>query len=264
MTDQTTFSLLVVQPDAECPVERFGPWLEERGAALTVVRPFAGDVVPSTVDADGLVVLGGDMGADDDIEHRWLTDVRALMRTAVDQEVPTIGICLGGQILATATGGSVARGEAGMESGVIEVSARRAAADDELLKNLDWPILQGSMHRDAVVALPPGSTWLAESADYPHQAFRVGTSAWGVQFHPELSPERYNRWAAYVREDEHTTARIRTGIAQFARCDTAVEAAARTLAHSFADLTLRRAATHAEARAERPDAWPTVVRTEQA
>ena len=162
MTKSPTFSLLLVQPDAECPVERFGPWLEEAGARLHVVRPYAGDQVPDTVDADGLVVLGGDMGAHDDAGHPWLADVRTLMNSSVDRDVPTLGICLGGQILATARGGTVARGTAGMESGVIEVTARTEALADELMRDLPWPILQGSMHRDAITDLPPTAIWLAE------------------------------------------------------------------------------------------------------
>lgn len=230
------FTLLVVQPDAECPLERFGPWLHQAGATLRVVRPFNGEAVPPALDTDGLVVLGGDMGATDDEEHPWLADVRRLMRSAVVGGVPTLGICLGGQILATATGGTVARGEAGMESGVIEVTPRPDAQWDDLMRTLPWPILQGSMHRDAIVDLPPGATWLASSADYKHQAFRLGANAWGLQFHPELTPELYRRWAAYVREDEHTTERVRAGIAQFDTLDRDVKSAARALAWSFAQI----------------------------
>lgn len=238
MTKDARFTLLVVQPDDECPPERFGPWLEEAGARLELVRPFAGEAVPNQVDADGLLVLGGDMGANDDDNHPWLADVRALVRRAVEDDVPTLGICLGGQILASATGGTVARGAAGMESGVIEVTALSEAESDDLLGQLSWPILQGSMHRDAIIDLPPDAVLLASSEDYPHQAFRFGRSAWGVQFHPELSPERYRQWAAYVREDEHTTALIHTGIAQFDELDDRVRPAAHALANAFARVVL--------------------------
>lgn len=242
MTESPAFSLLVVQPDAECPVERLGGWLEDAGARLHVLRPHEGDPVPDRVEADGLVVLGGDMGANDDAGHPWLADVRTLMRSCVDRDVPTLGICLGGQILATATGGTVARGPAGMESGVVEVTARTAASTDELLQDLPWPILQGTMHRDAIIDLPPTASWLAESRAYPHQAFRVGSSAWGLQFHPEVSPERYRLWAAYVREDQQTTERIHAGIAQFDQLDQQVRAAARALAVSFSRVVARRVA----------------------
>lgn len=179
------------------------------------------------------------MGANDDQDHPWLADVRELMRNAVDNGVPSLGICLGAQILATATGGIVARGAAGMESGVIEVGARSEAATDELFGSLPWPMLQASMHRDAIIQLPPDAAWLAESSAYPHQAFRVG-SGWGVQFHPEVSPELYRRWAAYVREDQQTTAQIRAGIAQFDELDEEIRSAAQALANGFAAIVAQR------------------------
>jgi GMP synthase (glutamine-hydrolysing) len=230
------FTLLVIQPDEECPVERFGPWLIAAGARLVTIRPWLHDAVPERVEADGLMVLGGDMGAQDDGEHPWLPAVRSLTATAVADGVPTLGICLGGQILAAATGGTVTRGTAGMESGVIEVRPRPAILQDPLMRNLPWPLLQGSMHRDAIIDLPPGATWLAESTAYPHQAFRLGKAAWGVQFHPELSPARYRRWAEYVREDEATSARIQAGVAQFDDLDDRVSDGARTLARAFASV----------------------------
>ena len=56
------------------------------------------------------------------------------------------------------------------------------------------------MHADAVATLPPDAVWLASSAMYPHQAFRVGGAAWGMQFHPEASPHTVLGWA--VREPD--------------------------------------------------------------
>jgi GMP synthase (glutamine-hydrolysing) len=230
------FTVLVVQPDSEGQPDRFGLWLEEVGAELSCVRPFQGDRVPEVVEADGLLVLGGDMGAGDDADHPWLADVRALMRNAVAAEVPTLGICLGGQLLAAATGGAVARGAAGMEAGVVEVVPRAAAEHDELMARLPWPLLQGSMHRDAITSLPRNAVWLAASSAYRHQAFRVGRRAWGVQFHPELSPARYRRWAEYIRADELTTQRIVEGIDQFESLDDQVRTGAQALAHRFGEL----------------------------
>jgi GMP synthase (glutamine-hydrolysing) len=229
-------SVLVVQPDDECPADRFGLWLTEAGAELRFIRPFQGDRVPEVVEADGLLVLGGDMGAGDDADHPWLADVRTLMRNAVVAEVPTLGICLGGQLLAAATGGAVARGAAGMEAGVVEVTARAVVEHDELMAGLPWPLLQGSMHRDAITSLPRNAVWLAESSAYRHQAFRVGRRAWGVQFHPELSPARYRRWAEYIRADELTTQRIVEGIDQFESLDDEVRTGAQALAHRFGEL----------------------------
>lgn len=235
------FSVLVVQPDEEGPVERFGPWLTEQGAVLHTVRPYLGEHVPNRVNADALLVMGGDMGANDDAQHPWLADVRSLMASAVAEEVPTLGICLGAQILAAATGGTVDRGSAGMECGVVEIRPRPEACEDIVMRHLPWPLLQGCMHRDAITVLPPGATWLAESQDYRHQAFRLGGHAWGVQFHPEVSPTGYRRWVMSAREDESTTERLKAGIAQFDRLDDQVRSGAHGLAVAFASVVQRRA-----------------------
>lgn len=234
------FTLLVIQPDDECPIERFGPWLSAAGGQLRHVRPYLGELVPDDVGADALLVLGGDMGANDDLEHPWLHDVRTLMARAAEAGTPTLGVCLGGQLLAMATGGTVKRGEAGMEAGVIEVRPRPEAYEDELMSALPWPMQQGSMHRDAITALPPSAVWLAESAVYQHQAFRIGRRAWGVQFHPELSPQRYRRWAEYVREDELTSRHISQGVAEFDLKDAQVISGAQALALAFASIIIER------------------------
>ena len=105
--------------------------------------------------------------------------------------------------------------------------------DDELMAGLPWPVLQGSMHRDAITELPPGAVWLAESAVYPYQAFRIGERAWGLQFHPEVSPTRYRRWAANIAEDAETMARVVAGVSQFETHDSVVRAGAFALAGRF-------------------------------
>ena len=85
--------LLVVQPDPLTVLDRFGGWLAEAGVATDLVRPFAGDAVPERLDADGLLVMGGRMSVWDDGDHRWLADVRRLLRYAVQTARPTRRIC---------------------------------------------------------------------------------------------------------------------------------------------------------------------------
>ena len=79
-----------------------------------------------------------------------------------------------------------------------------AAADPVLgpvVQTLGRVVLAPSLHSDAITDLPAGATWLASSRSYPYQAFRIG-SALGVQFHPEVSPERMAQWLAdYDDED---------------------------------------------------------------
>ncbi len=83
--------VLVIQPDRADPLDRFEAWLQGLGVQLTIVQPFSGHEVPSTLDADGLIVLGGKMGAYEDAAYPWLEDIRALQRDAVAQGAPTLG-----------------------------------------------------------------------------------------------------------------------------------------------------------------------------
>ena len=190
-----TTEVVVVEHEQDCTIDLFGPWLADAGCELAVRRPWRGEPVGRLAGAGGLVVLGGSMGAYDDDRSPWLPAVRELLGDAVVAGVPTLGICLGAQLLAVATGGRVERGAAGTEAGVVEVTWHPDAAVDPLVGGLPDPFAAPSMHDDAVVLLPPGAVLLGSSTRYPHQAFRVGTCAWGVQFHPELSPRMYGVWA---------------------------------------------------------------------
>ncbi len=74
------------------------------------------------------------------------------------------------------------------------------AAADELVGGLPAPFPGPSMHRDAVTELPPGAVLLGETDLYPHQVFRIGEAAWGVQFHPEVSVQTFHAWRGRGRE----------------------------------------------------------------
>src|SRR4051812_13429374 len=130
--------LLVLQPDVSDPLGTLEEWLTAAGAELDVVRP-AEQPVPATLEGyQGLVVLGGPMGALDDLEHPWLADVRKLLSHSVAKKVPALAICLGAQLLAVATGGQVRRGPKGPEVGVMLVAKRDVAGRDPLFADLPW------------------------------------------------------------------------------------------------------------------------------
>ena len=229
--------VLVVQHEDLCPLDRLEGWLAARGVAPVWCRPYAGDAVPATVAEDGLIVLGGHMGANDDAAYPWLPRVRALLANSVGDATPTLGVCLGAQLLAVACGGRVEVGAAGLEAGVLDVRLRPAAADDPLLSGLPDPLGVPSMHGDAVVELPPDAVWLAASPTYPHQAFRVGGAAWGVQFHPEVSPATYRTWAAgHAAEWAAAGVDGAAVVAQLTRREDEVTAVGRALADRFAGL----------------------------
>lgn len=169
-------------------------WLPAAGLSLDILRPYDGDAVPDRVDADALIVMGGPQQAYDDGSAPWLRATKDLLRRTVADRTPTLGICLGGQLLAEATGGRVAPGDSGVEAGARLVAKRDAASGDPLFAAVPLSPVVVQWHEDAIVDLPPGAVLLAGSTRYPHQAFRVGERAWGLQFHIETPPEMVRDW----------------------------------------------------------------------
>lgn len=232
-------TVLVVQPDPLGKISRFGPWLRARGISLRTIRPYRRGVrLPGQLDHDGLVVMGGHMSALDDDQLPWLDDIRRLLRNASDIGRPTLGVCLGGQLMAQAFGGHVAVGDRGMETGVAAVRWRDEAADDRLFGSLPDPFTVGTMHGDVVQRLPPDAVWLGESAQYPHQAFRVGERSWGIQFHPEIGHHQYRDWADVFAGTDADRVLVEKGAAALTRNHHEVLVGTRVLADRLADLVL--------------------------
>jgi len=188
----------VIVNDPSDPLGPLGDWLSEAGVELEIVNAYsAAGPVPGSLDGvDGLLVLGGSMGANDDEAAPWLPAVRALLAQAVADDVPTLGICLGGQLLAVATGGRVAANPDGPEYGAQLIAKRANAATDPLFGPMPITPDVIQWHVDAVTQLPPGAVLLANSPSCDVQAFRVGRLAWGTQFHIETTPAIVREWAA--------------------------------------------------------------------
>jgi len=171
----------------------FAETIAARGDSLEVWRPDRGDEPPR--DFDALMVFGGAMNVGDPLP--WLAVERSLIRGAVSAGTPTLGVCLGAQLLAEAAGGSVRRA-ASPEIGWREV--RVAAGDDPLMDALPERFAAFSWHSYEAVPPPEGVT-LATS-DACLQAFRLdGTPQWGIQFHVEVSSADLRRWVAHAHTD---------------------------------------------------------------
>ena len=186
-------TILVLEHDPTDPVQRLGDWLVEAGAELVICRLHAGDRLPDAF--DGLVCMGGRMNAWNDAATPWLADTKRLLRRAVADGTPTLGVCLGAQLLAAAGGGTVQKGPNGPEIGAYLAAKRDAAGEDPLFGPVRMTPDVMQCHEDAVTVLPPGSTLLLSGTGYPHQAWRQGRAAWAVQFHPEPTADTVREWA---------------------------------------------------------------------
>ncbi|MGH9091723.1 MAG: type 1 glutamine amidotransferase, partial [Acidimicrobiales bacterium] len=171
-----------------------GPYLLALGlaaAGVAVDVREVGDGAPLPAGAgglDGLVVMGGPMSARSDQGFPTRGAEVVLLADAVARGVPTLGVCLGAQLLAAAAGGRVEPGGAGAEIGWGPVHLAAAAADDPLLAGVAGPsgVLDVLHWHGETFTLPPAAVLLASSDRYPHQAFRLGPRAWGLQFHVEV------------------------------------------------------------------------------
>ena len=191
----TGATVLVVEHEDKCPPALVGDWLAEAGCALHLCRPYAGDDVPALAAYDGFLVLGGPMGADADAEHGWLPPVKDRVRDAVAAGLPTLGICLGHQLIAVALGGTVERNPRGQQLGLLEVGWTDAAGQDGLVGPLASPRRGVQWNDDIVTRLPPEATLLAATAAGEVQAARFAPTVWGVQLHPEVDVEVLRPWA---------------------------------------------------------------------
>jgi GMP synthase (glutamine-hydrolysing) len=141
-----------------------------------------------------IIPMGGNAHAWDDAVP-LLQAERALLSTAVEEGIPVFGICLGAQLLTRALGGDVRTADE-PEIGWLEIVPTEEAADDPIFRHLEAPTGVYQWHYD-VFEPPPGSRRLARSELASNQAFRIdGAEAWGIQFHPEVTPELWELWIA--------------------------------------------------------------------
>jgi GMP synthase-like glutamine amidotransferase len=171
--------------------------LADRGVDVSVTRLDLSEPLPDLTGLGGLVVMGGPMGVHDVDDHPWLAPERALIRDASENGMPVLGVCLGSQQLAVALGAEVTTGPV-EEVGPGQVELTADGRRDPVL-GPEYHGLSGTAvpcvhwHRDTFT-LPHGAVHLAATRAFPHQAFRFGDRAYGLQFHAEVDEQLARAW----------------------------------------------------------------------
>jgi GMP synthase (glutamine-hydrolysing) len=156
--------------------------------------------LPDPGEVAGVVVLGGVMNVDQTDAHPFLLPEGGFLERALEAELPVLGICLGGQLLARALGARVEKAEA-PETGFFPLHTTPEAASDPLFSCFRDGDRMFQWHEDTF-ELPAGASLLLVGDGLKHQAFRAGDRAWGVQFHPEVTPQLLEAWLDATPEDE--------------------------------------------------------------
>jgi GMP synthase (glutamine-hydrolysing) len=171
---------------------------------------------PALEDVSGLVVFGGSMNCDQTDRYPWLARERALVAGAVRSGLPVLGVCLGAQLLVRALDQPVVKARTG-RIGFQEIQLTGDGRADPLLGALPDRAQFFQWHEDEF-GLPPGAKLLATDEEGGVQGFRFG-SAWGVQFHPEVTGPELGRWFDVAADAEgsvwgRSTVELRSEVAE--------------------------------------------------
>ncbi len=164
---------------------RLGASLSAR--QLRVVDVAAGETLPAPAEVAGAMITGSAAMVTE--RAAWSEQTAGWIRSAMDAELPLLGVCYGHQLMAHALGGRVDYLPGGREIGTQPIQLTAAAAGDPLARLLPDSFRAHTTHEQSVLECPPETSVLAGSARDPHHLLRYGPNAISVQFHPEFSAE---------------------------------------------------------------------------
>lgn len=185
--------VLVFQHDPLEDLGIFARLLEREHLGFRCIRLFQGELpTQDWEEIKAAVFLGGPMSVHEEERYPFLRWEKTIIRTAIKQGIPILGVCLGAQLIAAATGAEVYRGNFN-EIGWYPISITLEGQMDSLLGYLPEKPTVFQWHGDGF-ELPRGAQRLASSTHYDNQAFRIGRNVYGLQFHLEVTPSMIESW----------------------------------------------------------------------
>ena len=185
---QSKLKALILQHEDPTPPGYLGEWLDQQSAEVTVFRIDLDEKVPDPRDFDMVASLGSEFAAFDDSKP-FIRREADLLKQAVDNDVPVLGLCFGGQLLARVMGGKSFRSDRA-EIGWLTVKTK----DPDLVSEGPW----FQWHFDTFT-LPPGARLIANT-DIAPAAYVIGRSL-GLQFHPEVTIGIMEDWVKAYRHE---------------------------------------------------------------
>ena len=160
-------------------------WLQDAGYEITSTQLYNSEDFPRVEDIDLLVVMGGPMSVNDEQDYPWLVEEKKFIKNAIDTGKPTLGICLGAQLVANSMGGEVFPNSV-KEIGWFPIQAAKSERDavfqfPEEIEVFHW--------HGETFSLPQGAVQIARSKGCKNQAFQIGANVIGLQFHLETTSD---------------------------------------------------------------------------
>ncbi|MES9852164.1 MAG: glutamine amidotransferase [Candidatus Thiodiazotropha sp. L084R] len=186
----STTSVAVIRHLAFENLGLFAEVLRARGYNVKTYDAGIDDLAAPIQSSDLVIVLGGPIGVYEQDRYPFLALEKEALSLRISLDRPTLGICLGAQLIAAAAGAKVYSGKI-KEIGWGKLKITEAGMNSCLATLLEIPVLH--WHGDTF-NLPDGATLLAGNEHYPHQAFSLGTNILGLQFHPEVDISHIEQW----------------------------------------------------------------------
>ncbi len=183
--------VLALQHIQENPTGLVGEVLQKHNIDSQIIQ-VANDPIPDPLQFDAVIAFGGTQHVYDEKNYPFSVHENTMIKSAVEHDIPFLGICYGGQLLAHVLGGLVKRMPLA-EVGFIRVSFTEAGQQDPLYDGFTNYLQSFHWHEDAF-DVPPEGVLLAYNQHDEHHAFRFGKRAYGIQYHVEITPEMLDTW----------------------------------------------------------------------